>query len=141
MTQSTKFREFLEKQYQESHFKSIREFAKEADVGHSYLSKILNGKRENPPSPEILEKLAEALNIDYNILMQKAGYLKVINEKNIKENISDELTYEEKIKVIKKLFDDLEVEYIEVINEARKKDLSPEDLKTIIKISKKLKNF
>lgn len=40
--------------------KSLRDFAKDAGISHSYLSQILSGKRS--PSPTVAKKIANGLN-------------------------------------------------------------------------------
>ncbi len=54
--------------------KSLNKISKEANISKSYLSYIINGKRKSP-SPNILRKLAKALDVPYLELMEKAGYL------------------------------------------------------------------
>jgi len=69
------FRETLQKEIDDSAISSIRELGRQADIDHSYISRILNGKTKNPPSPQIIKKLEQALNIADGILMIKAGYI------------------------------------------------------------------
>lgn len=69
------FRETLQKEIDDSAISSIRELGRKADIDHSYISRILNGKTKNPPSPQIIKKLEQALNIADGILMIKAGYI------------------------------------------------------------------
>ncbi|HEX7057329.1 MAG TPA: helix-turn-helix transcriptional regulator [Bacilli bacterium] len=53
---------------------TIREVSKRSGVSHGYISQLENGVR-NVPSPEILLKLADALEYSYEELMKIAGYL------------------------------------------------------------------
>lgn len=53
---------------------TIREVAERSGVSPSYISQLENGHR-GIPSPEVLNKLSEGLNISYTVLMQNAGYL------------------------------------------------------------------
>lgn len=69
------FRETLQKEIDDSAISSIRELGRKSDIDHSYISRILNGKTKNPPSPQIIKKLEQALNISDGILMIKAGYI------------------------------------------------------------------
>jgi repressor LexA len=69
------FRKTLQKEIDDSAISSIRELGRQADIDHSYISRILNGKTKNPPSPQIIKKLEQALNIADGILMIKAGYI------------------------------------------------------------------
>jgi transcriptional regulator with XRE-family HTH domain len=52
---------------------TLKELGKKVDLSHPYLSQIETSNRD-APSPEILEKIAKALNIDYGDLMLLAGY-------------------------------------------------------------------
>jgi repressor LexA len=53
---------------------SYRRLALLADIDHTYISKMVSGKM-GPPSPEILQKLAKPLNVPYEELLVRAGYL------------------------------------------------------------------
>jgi transcriptional regulator with XRE-family HTH domain len=53
---------------------TIREVADRSGVSSAYISQLENGNR-GIPSPEILMKLSEGLNISYSELMARAGYL------------------------------------------------------------------
>ena len=53
---------------------TLQSLAKLSGVSQTYLTNIENGKR-GIPSPEILNKLADPLEISYKELMEKAGYL------------------------------------------------------------------
>lgn len=55
---------------------SIRQLAERSNVSNAYLSQVENGKRSSP-SPEILKKLSEHLNVSYDELMNKAGYIEL----------------------------------------------------------------
>lgn len=66
--------------------KSLRQIEEESGVSRSFLSKFESGIRGRP-SPEILEKLAPALDVSYNELMEKAGYIKTYTDsKEIMDN-------------------------------------------------------
>ncbi|MEV2910184.1 helix-turn-helix transcriptional regulator [Paenibacillus larvae] len=56
-------------------------------IGYSnpYLSQIETGKKKNMPSPELLEKLADPLCIDYSDLLFMAGYDDLANGVLMKE--------------------------------------------------------
>lgn len=54
--------------------KSIYELARDAMVDAGYISRLENAHR-NPPSPRILQRFADALNIRADLLMMAAGYL------------------------------------------------------------------
>lgn len=53
---------------------TIREVADRSGVSPAYISQLENGNR-GLPSPDILMKLSEGLNISYSTLMGLAGYL------------------------------------------------------------------
>lgn len=53
---------------------TIREVASRSGVSTAYISQLENGNR-GLPSPEILRKLSEGLNISYSQLMKLAGYI------------------------------------------------------------------
>jgi HTH-type transcriptional regulator, competence development regulator len=56
---------------------SLREVeqASKEEVSNGYLSQLENGKVERP-SPHMLHHLAAVFGISYEVLMQKAGYIK-----------------------------------------------------------------
>lgn len=60
-----------------------------------YLSQIETGKRKNPPSPELIKKLSEALpNTTYAGLLEEAGYTDLANYEKLKsaeDNFADDL--------------------------------------------------
>lgn len=53
------------------------EYSKQSGVNRTYISKLLNEKMDNPPSPEILRGLASVAKNDvtYNDFMKAAGYI------------------------------------------------------------------
>jgi transcriptional regulator with XRE-family HTH domain len=53
---------------------TIRELADRSGVSAAYISQLENGNR-GVPSPEVLMKLSEGLNVSYSSLMELAGYL------------------------------------------------------------------
>lgn len=73
-------------------YTSISEFAEKSEVNRTYLSKYINMKLDNPPTPKILEKIANASNniITYKQLMIMCGYLEDETENYI--NLSKELS-------------------------------------------------
>lgn len=58
---------------------TIREVADRSGVSPAYISQLENGNR-NVPSPDIIAKLSEGLNISYSKLMSAAGYLEKNDE-------------------------------------------------------------
>lgn len=57
-------------------YDSISDFSGKSEVNRTYLSKYINQKLNNPPSPKILLKIANASNniITYDELMNMCGY-------------------------------------------------------------------
>jgi repressor LexA len=71
--------------------RSKTQYAKESGVNRTYISKIINQKLDNPPSPAILRKLANNSQgrINYKQLMEATGYLQGINlQTNFNSNIA-----------------------------------------------------
>lgn len=69
---------------------SYRQLAMLADIDHTYISKIANGKT-GIPSPEILKKLSRPLGVPYEELLKSAGYLP--EKKEVNYDIPKELSY------------------------------------------------
>ncbi|MED1205888.1 helix-turn-helix domain-containing protein [Heyndrickxia acidicola] len=53
---------------------TLVELAEKLELSQPYLSQIENGKM-NVPKPELLSKMASVLDVDYYLLMKKAGYI------------------------------------------------------------------
>ncbi|WP_199794816.1 transcriptional regulator [Paenibacillus faecalis] len=62
------------KQLREERGWSINQLAKAAEVSGSQISRIENGLR-GVPKPQTIRKIAEALDVSYEELMNQAGYL------------------------------------------------------------------
>ncbi|MGM7720574.1 helix-turn-helix domain-containing protein [Metabacillus sp. Hm71] len=73
MTNPIEFGKYLRQIRRESGL-TLRGLENLSGVTNAYLSQIENGKR-GIPSPDILKKIHEPLDIDYYELMQKAGYI------------------------------------------------------------------
>ena len=58
-------------------YSNQREFADAMEVSRSYLSRAINEKLDNPPTPKILRKIAKVSNgiTTYEELMNICGYL------------------------------------------------------------------
>ncbi|MCI9015774.1 MAG: helix-turn-helix transcriptional regulator [Clostridia bacterium] len=65
--------------------KSLNEFARTSGVDAAYISRIINKVRTTPPSPKILERIANASHgiADYQELMQICGYTEQTLESNV----------------------------------------------------------
>lgn len=98
MFNDKKFSEILTKI--KEYYGSISDFANAADVGRSYLSKYINNRLPSPPTPKILEKIAEASNgiTNYDELMQVCGYLNTSSKEIAIQNIFKE--FENKIDLL-----------------------------------------
>jgi len=60
--------------------RSLRTIESLTGISHTYLSSLEKGydprsKKPRSPTPEVIKQLSEGLNIDYYLLMKKAGYL------------------------------------------------------------------
>ncbi len=53
---------------------SIRKLAKQANISHTEIYRIESGERQNP-SPNILKAISSALNVPYDELLRRAGYI------------------------------------------------------------------
>lgn len=62
----------------------LRALARSIDIAPSYLSDIENDRRV--PSEEVLIRISEVLDIDFNILMREAGRLGKDAEQYIRDN-------------------------------------------------------
>src|SRR3990172_8664751 len=77
--------------------RSIYELADAAKVDAGYISRLENAHR-NPPSPKILQRFANALNVQVDLLMMAAGYLEYdpagrpIDSEEIIRRVEAELT-------------------------------------------------
>lgn len=71
------------KEIREAKHMSVRQVAIKADMSHSYLSTIENGRRDTIPSKKTLLKMAHGLNMSQNDIFKVAGFLP--------ENIPNEL--------------------------------------------------
>lgn len=60
---------------------TLVEVAKRTGFSHTYISQLERGERGKSgiPSPDILKKLSDVYEVDYNILMSKAGYINDIS--------------------------------------------------------------
>lgn len=73
--------------------RSLNQFALNCNVNAGHLSRVLNGKFVNPPTPDFLKKIAlHAQNdVTYEGLMEAAGYLvsDLANELEIPQEYTD----------------------------------------------------
>lgn len=99
-----------------STYSTMTDFGKKASFDRTYISKYINKKLKNPPTPKILEKIAKASNgiTTYEELMEICGYVsKNINDfynnsfNNIKEKLITIGLKDEQIIKIYKLFNSI----------------------------------
>ena len=69
----TPFGEYL-KMLRERAGLSQESLAEEADISSAYISQLETGRR-NPPTPDVLRRMAPALGVPYTVLLQAAGHL------------------------------------------------------------------
>ena len=95
-----------------STYGSMTEFGKKADLDRGYISKYINKKLENPPSPEILKKIAEASNgiVSYYELMEICDYIDLSSVFLLDDGFETNLCYwnKEDLKDIGFLQEDIE---------------------------------
>ena len=58
---------------------SRRALSELANISHTEIYRLENGKRKNP-SPPLLKSIANALNVRYEDIMEAAGYLDTTSE-------------------------------------------------------------
>lgn len=88
---------------------TLRAVEKLTGISNAYLSQLETGKIEKP-SPNYLHKLAEAYNIPYDLLMEKAGYISRSEERPRQQNLmgaalatAEDITSEEAAELMKYL--------------------------------------
>lgn len=81
-------------------------YAKQSGINRTYISKLLNEKMDNPPSPEVLKGLASVAqnNVTYIDFMKAAGYI------NSNENSLENTDFtEEELKILEQIKNDPEI--------------------------------
>lgn len=71
------------KELRENKNLTLTELGELIEYSNPYLSQIENGKRNNMPSPAILKKLSDVLNVSYFDLMVKAGHWEPVNPDSV----------------------------------------------------------
>ena len=74
MEAKTEVGKYIEEKMKDRGFESFRKLAEKADVSNAEISRILSGERKHP-NPNILQKIAIALNASYEDMLDLAGYL------------------------------------------------------------------
>lgn len=111
--------------YLEKHNLTLREFADNCSLSHSYIAKLKNGidprsKSEIHPTMDTISKLSSAMNIEVKELLLQAGYIdKAENHILLEDQIPLELRK-------------IGIEYLELAKEMQDKNISPQDIKKII---------
>lgn len=77
---SLKIGEFIRSKRKEKNL-TLKQLAKEIGLSHTYLSQIELGDRK--ASPDILNKMSKTLDVPHQYLMEKAGYNKTTDSKEI----------------------------------------------------------
>lgn len=74
---------------------TVRQLDLYSGVSHSYISQLERGVK-GIPSPDILRKLSKPLGVDYESLMEQAGYITLFDKENFihEDKIGNELTNE-----------------------------------------------
>lgn len=121
--------------------RTLNQFSLISGVDAGYISRFITLKRDNPPSPEVLQKIAKVAHNDvsYADLMMAAGYIKSNDIENTIEiptaNLESETLADEFIQIL--IDEGLIEEGQELTEEQREKYL---DLfRQSIKLAKKLK--
>ncbi|MER2079364.1 helix-turn-helix domain-containing protein [Psychrobacillus psychrotolerans] len=71
--------------------RSLRELERITGLSHTYLSTLEKGydprsKKPRHPTPEVLKKISGSLDVEYDLLLEKAGYIdKVENTERLRE--------------------------------------------------------
>lgn len=71
---------------------SVNQLALYSGISNAQISRLESGKR-NPPKPETLKKLADTLDIDYNELLEAAGYIGNEIKEVIPYELKEEINY------------------------------------------------
>jgi len=84
--------------------RSLNNFARQCNISASTLSRIINNKNTQPPSPSTLQKIASAAHNDvtYNELMTACGYSNN-SENDLKYDSNNILTDEDEKDIEKKI--------------------------------------
>lgn len=105
-------------------YKSIADFADNASLDRSYLSKYINLKLDNPPSPEILKKIASASHgiTSYYELMEICDYVDLSSVFSSQINSSTNIIYLNKQDLKTIGFDDEDIRILSNLSSMNKED-------------------
>lgn len=124
MFDKKKFKILLEKALGD---RSKTEYANASGVNRTYISKLLNEKLDNPPTPDIIKRLSNVAHngITYEQLMKAAGYLDETIDLQPPANYPHKITSRDKKQYL---------EYIKSINETffMNDEFDEEDKKAIL---------
>ena len=116
--------------------RSLNQFALHCNVDSGHLSRIINLKFKNPPSPDFIKKIASKAqnNINYEDLMKAAGYIQD-KEDSLSPVSEDSNTYnldtkEDMVTAVK----ELDNEYMHIFQYAKEKGISAKRLKKLIEV-------
>lgn len=117
---------------------SLNQLALKSDVSNAHISRIERGIRP-APSPEIIEKLAKALNADYQEMMHAAGYLEDANNQQDRALAKIASALQDNPELLDfwteiSQREDLQLMFKQV------RDLSPESIRKIIRVIKAIED-
>lgn len=127
------------KKYREKHDLSLREFAEKCGLSHAYIAKLEDGKdprtgKEIEPTLDTVNKIAVAINMSLDELLKIIGYLDTPSPVDkITDSVSDDPE-------LAKFWDELkEREDLQLLFK-QTREMSPEDVKKIIRIIKAIED-
>ncbi|MDY0410126.1 helix-turn-helix domain-containing protein [Virgibacillus soli] len=74
---------------------SLREAARRAGISHPYLSQLETGKNTKP-TPEVIKKIADGLELNYIELLEIAGYLEEAEREGLMKSAEEYRKHREK---------------------------------------------
>lgn len=124
--------------------KSLREMERITGLSHTYLSTLEKGVdprsgKERKPTPDILKKLSEALDVPYMSLMRKAGYIDETTLDFINDFESNGLQELKKVKLKDILNEILDETNFSIDALAKKLNTNPTSLHQILRGDKNYK--
>jgi len=88
------FGEYVRKSRQKKNL-SLREAARRTGISHPYLSQLETGKNTKP-TPEVIKKIADGLELDYIKLLEIAGYLEEAEREGLMKSAVEYRKHREK---------------------------------------------
>jgi transcriptional regulator with XRE-family HTH domain len=78
---------------------SLREVEAATGISNPYLSQLENDKIQKP-SPQFLGKLAKLYDVDFQLIMEQAGYVSKTDRKDGPKSISGGLLFRQKLSAV-----------------------------------------